>query len=684
MTDRVRASMGYQPSLDGLRAVAVIGVILYHAGFGWMHGGFLGVEVFFVVSGFLITTLLIEERERAGRVHLGNFWMRRWRRLLPALFTMLVAVSLWAALWGSTEQHSQMRRDLPWSIFYLANWGQISGDVPYFASSAPLLRHLWSLAVEEQWYVIWPLVFVGLATVFARRRSSPAPLLVTVAGVVMVGTAVAAVVGEFDSKVNFLYLSTLTRCSGLLLGAAAAFVWRPWRRSHGVTGDPLPRLDLVGSVAIGVVGASFVLGRVTDRTTYVLTLPAVSVASLVVVLVAVHPRSAVWRQALSWRPLVEVGKRSYGLYLWSWPISRICGADGGSGWRFVLAMIVTIPVNELSYRVVEVPVRRGALGRWWATTPAPQRSRTVLASSVVAAVVLLPLGQFYRTRAATFDLAVDETNDLSVDLDAILGPDGADPGAAAGGADPPNGSVAGQRAADFVDTTTTTTAPVSRKARRVVIVGDSQAHSFFVNLPKGLGSKFKFSHGAQSGCSVYDSGVGVSSNGSTRRFVTCKGWDKAWAAAARKNRAQLAVVMIGAWDVMDVRTPDGVIRFGTKQFDSRFVDGLRQGVSALTGAGAKVVLLEIACMRPVEAKGVPLIPERGDDERVARLNRLMRDVAESDPEHVTFMPGPKEWCANPAISKSVGYRWDGVHLYKPGAKLLIQTIAKPLLAVPLS
>ncbi len=684
MTDRARSSMGYQPSLDGLRAVAVIAVIFYHAGFGWMHGGFFGVEVFFVVSGFLITTLLIEERERDGRVRLGNFWRRRWRRLLPALFTMLVAVSVWAALFGSREQHSQMRRDLPWSIFYLANWGQISGDVPYFAQSAPLLRHLWSLAVEEQWYVIWPLAFVGLTAVFVRRRTSPAPALALTAGVVMVGTAAAALVGEFDTKVNFLYLSTATRCSGLLLGAAAAFVWRPWRRQHGVSGEPLPRLDLAGSVAIGVVTASFVLGRVTDRATYLLTLPAVSVASLVIVLVAVHPRSAVWRRVLSWRPLVDIGKRSYGLYLWSWPISRICGADAGSGWRFVLAMIVTIPVNELSYRFVEVPVRHGVLGRWWATTPAPQRSRTVLASAVVAAVVLLPLGQFYRTRSASFDLAVDETKDLSVDLDAILGPDGTDPGAAVDGTDPAHGSAPGEPAAGSIDTTTTTTVPVSRKARRVVIVGDSQAHSFFVNLPKGLGAKFKFSHGAQSGCSVYDSGVGVSSNGSTRRFVTCKGWDKEWAASVRKNRAQIALVMIGAWDVMDVRMPDGVIRFGTKQFDSRFVDGLRQGVSALTGAGAKVVLLEIACMRPVDAKGVPLIPERGDDERVARLNRLMRDVADSDPEHVTFMPGPTEWCTNAAISNSLGYRWDGVHLYKPGAKLLIQTIAKPLLAVPLS
>ena len=163
-------SMGYQPGLDGLRAISVIAVICYHAGFGWMHGGFFGVEVFFVVSGFLITSLLIEERERTGRIALRQFWARRARRLLPALGAVLVTVATWTAVFGSDEQLSQMRRDLPWSMFYVANWGQVLGDVPYFAAGdPPLLRHLWSLAVEEQWYLLWPFAFVLLT----RRRLTP-------------------------------------------------------------------------------------------------------------------------------------------------------------------------------------------------------------------------------------------------------------------------------------------------------------------------------------------------------------------------------------------------------------------------------------------------------------------------------------------------------------------------------
>ena len=135
--------MGYQPSLDGVRAMSVIAVIFYHAGFSWMSGGFFGVEVFFVVSGFLITSLLIEERDRVGRVDLWQFWVRRWRRLLPALFTMLLVIGVWAVFWGSVEQHTQLRRDYPWGILYLANWGQIFSETAYFSGTPSLFRHLW-------------------------------------------------------------------------------------------------------------------------------------------------------------------------------------------------------------------------------------------------------------------------------------------------------------------------------------------------------------------------------------------------------------------------------------------------------------------------------------------------------------------------------------------------------------
>ena len=368
-------SMGYQPSLDGLRALSVGVVLLYHAGFSWMHGGFFGVEVFFVVSGFLITSLLIDEHDRNDHIAFGKFWNRRARRLFPALYAVLLFVGVWAALAGTAEQQSQLRRDTVWSIFYVNNWGQILGDVPYFAGEVPLLRHLWSLAVEEQWYLIWPLLFVALMRLRLSRR---------VVGGIVVGAAFAVFVYMFwmqsraptplggppaildgVDRTNYLYLSTITRSGGLLLGAGAAFVWRPWRWKHAVDAPAGRLLDPLGAAAVAAIGCAAAVASITAGYVYQWLLPLVSILSLVAVMVAVHPSSVGFRRIMSWTPLVEVGKRSYGLYLWSWPIFVIVGATTGSVSAFVWAMLLTVVVAEASYRFLESPVRKGIVGRWW-------------------------------------------------------------------------------------------------------------------------------------------------------------------------------------------------------------------------------------------------------------------------------------------------------------------------------
>ncbi|MET0325476.1 MAG: acyltransferase, partial [Ilumatobacteraceae bacterium] len=380
---------GHQPGLDGLRALAVIVVILYHGGFPWIHGGWLGVEVFFVVSGFLITTLLLEERERTGRVALGSFWVRRARRLLPALGVMLVAVAAVTLAVGSAAQRGELRRDLPWSIFYLGNWGQIVGGIPYYAADPPLLRHLWSLAIEEQFYLVWPLVFLALART-GWSNQVMARLLGGTAVVVMVwvfwlhagGPGPVGVFGGVD-RVNVMYLSTFTRAGGLLLGCAAAFVWRPWR-------TPAPRadrdrqpgrvLDVVGGLAIGMLACIASVAVLTDGYVYQWLLPLISVLSLVAVLVAVHPAALGMRRVLGCRPLVAVGVRSYGLYLWHWPIFVLVGATTASVTRFAIAVVLTVVLAELSYRYVEVPVRQGALSQWWRTA-GDERGRPVLVAA---------------------------------------------------------------------------------------------------------------------------------------------------------------------------------------------------------------------------------------------------------------------------------------------------------------
>ncbi|MDQ3542438.1 MAG: acyltransferase, partial [Actinomycetota bacterium] len=364
--------MGYQPALDGLRAVSVVGVILYHAGFPLMHGGFFGVEVFFVVSGFLITALLIDEKESSGTTNLPQFWLRRARRLLPALLAMLVAVGAWAAIAGTDEQLARLRRDFPWAIFYVGNWGQIVGNVPYYVGDPPLLRHLWSLAVEEQWYLIWPLAFVALARSRLTRQQSAQVLAIVAGGAMFMmfmlhrgGTRPIQGSGVLDGvdRVNFMYLSTFTRSSGLLLGAAAAFVWRPWRGAAPsddvATRRPGLLLDVAGAASVGGLVAIAAVAVLTEGYVYQWLMAVVSLLSLVAVLVAVHPAALGFRTALSWTPLVELGKRSYGLYLWHWPVFVFAKATHGSVGRVLAALAVAAVLSELCYRFVETPVRKG-------------------------------------------------------------------------------------------------------------------------------------------------------------------------------------------------------------------------------------------------------------------------------------------------------------------------------------
>ncbi len=688
-------SLGYQPALDGLRAVSVIAVVLYHAGFEWMHGGFFGVEVFFVISGFLITSLLIEERAGSGRNDLGRFWMRRARRLLPALAVVLLTASAWALAFGTAEQSSQLRHDMPWAVFYAANWGQIAGDVPYFAPvDPPLLRHLWSLAVEEQWYLVWPFVFVALSWVGLRARQT-AGVLVGVAAAVFSMVWTVKVGGFGPQRINFLYLSTLTRSGGLLLGAAFAFAWRRWRHrperfSAGV-------LDAATVLALAVLCACFVFGRVTSSITYPWTMALVSVTSAFIVVLAVHPAALRTRRWLGSDAMAAIGRRSYGIYLWHWPVFVVVGATAGSIPRFVLGLEVALVLSEACYRYLELPIRRGALSAMWRQ----RRRMAVVAGGVVTAFVLLvgvALAQVGRYDVAAggdveqFVLAMPQrtgefrpltATPTSVAAAAATSPPSSSPvtSTAAPGSVPDTTGDASPPSSTSASTTTTTL-PIL--PRTVAIVGDSQAHSLFVNLPEGVDDYFQFTDGAVSGCSVYESGEIVTArSGFHNDFGICDGFARQWANAA--NGADVALIVLGAWDVFDVRDGGVQFEFGSPDFDRNFSRKLRAALDALNFAGAHAALLEVPCMRPVDARGaaVPPLPERADDARVAHINTLLRRAAARDPQHVTFVEGPNEWCDDEAIATDVDYRWDGVHVYRKGADLVLETIAPALLAIPI-
>jgi peptidoglycan/LPS O-acetylase OafA/YrhL len=659
--------MGYQPALDGLRALSVIAVILYHAGIHWIPGGFIGVEVFFVVSGFLITSLMIDEQHASGKVSLKQFWIRRARRLLPALFTMLVA-SLVTVTFFAKDSAPDFRQDVLPALGYFSNWWQIYFvDTPYFAAnSLPMLRHLWSLAVEEQWYVLWPIAF---AFVLGNKRiprwiSAVAIGLLAVA--VMVGTALAFI-ADNETRINFLYLSTITRSSGLLLGAALACVWRPWKKA-------VVRFARVRSVfanvlalsALATLGYIAAFVHVADERLYMGGLAASTVASAVIIAVVVRSGKSLVKRVLSVPLLVEIGRRSYGLYLWHWPIFVVTGARLSTT-RLAYALTATVIINEFVYQFIETPSRKGAIGIWHRQRrqlSVMRRRLPVALTVVVAALVGVTSVQLSGIQARDVSIDTGNTDVIFVVPTTI------------------------PTTATTVTNTPVTSTTLAKLPRRLLIVGDSQAHAIAVNKPSGIEKTFDITDGSIDGCGVYDRGVGIGgTSGKFRRnFANCKGFETKWAKSAISSRADVALVIIGAWEVMDLQINSFMFKVNTVPADTMFKTQLQRGIDALRKQNVAVALLEVACMRPVESKGgpVPPLPQRGDDTRTGHLNALMREVAAPENDGVYFVSGPKEWCSDPKVANSLSYRWDGVHVYKPGAKLILESIAPALLQIPVT
>ena len=569
---------------------------------------------------------------------------------------MLVVVGIWAALWRP-DTLARLRTDLPGALFYYSNWLQIVDDVGYFAAldTPPLLRHLWSLAVEEQWYLVWPLVFVALMRATGNRaRRLLLPVLAMAA--VSALTMILLYRPDDPDRANFLYLSTITRASGLLLGAALATRWTPWRWK-GAGRRHLVGLDVVGFGAVAGLGAAVVLLDNESPGLYRGGLLLVSMLSAVAIAAVAHPGAHAMQQVFGSAPLVQIGKRSYGLYLWHWPVFVLTRAATGPG-RLAAAVVITVILSEACYRFVEEPVRKGALRRWFAARSAAlggrRRRMTAMTAlyGVAALVLLVPLA----VRIAAVDdrnIALDESTDVAFDItaagDADTASTAASTAAPVAGGSATGGSVT-TRAATTGAATSTTTATLPR---RLTIVGDSQAHSLAINLPAGIETTFAISDGSVEGCGVWDQGDMITARqGFSYSFDGCSDVAQEWGDAAASADAEVALVVIGAWDVFDVRTDAGVIAFGTPAGDSRFLGLLRRGISELSSAGAKVALLEVPCMRPTDATGagVPPLPERADDERVAHLNSLLEQAADENPRDVVFVPGPSEWCDDPTIS----------------------------------
>src|SRR5262245_42492996 len=311
--------LGYLPGLDGLRALAVLAVLVYHADVGWLPGGFLGVEIFFVVSGYLITSLLVSEYRADHAVNLTRFWQRRARRLLPALFVLILAVLVYAVTFLPDEV-AGLRADAVSAFTYSTNWYLILAHKSYFemVGRPSLLRHLWSLAVEEQFYLVWPPL---VAFLLVHLKSSRV-MLVLMAGAVASAYWMGTVFQPDTDRSRVCY-GTDNSAAGLPLGAALAFAWTPRVTSQSTTSARCWLLDATGWIALGALIAACVLITEFDPFLYRGGMFLVAVATTLMIAAVVHPHSPLLGPVMSIGVLRWIGVRSYSLYLWHWPVFMV-------------------------------------------------------------------------------------------------------------------------------------------------------------------------------------------------------------------------------------------------------------------------------------------------------------------------------------------------------------------------
>jgi peptidoglycan/LPS O-acetylase OafA/YrhL len=388
----------YLPALDGLRALSVLAVIGFHAELPRLAGGFLGVEVFFVVSGYLITSLLLLEQCGSGRISLPQFWLRRARRLLPAVFALLLG-SLVVSLTLAPDTLAQTRSDAAAALIYCSNWWQVLQHHSYFmeAERRPLLLHLWSLAVEEQFYLIWPLIVVLLAR-NARRWLGPVALL----GATSSALWMARLFDPMQDPTR-VYVGSDTRMSGLLLGAAlAASMTAPLASAMSLTRSARITREALALAGLAALLWAFVHFDSHAPFLYRGGLVLIDLASCALLMGLVAPTTIA--KLLGAPPFAWLGRRSYGLYLWHWPIFALTRPDFDlnlSGLPLLaLRLTLTVVISEACYQLIETPVRRGKLGVLLRTRPLVFGASAALLASLAALLICLSGTRLAAARSA--------------------------------------------------------------------------------------------------------------------------------------------------------------------------------------------------------------------------------------------------------------------------------------------
>ncbi|MDR9855139.1 acyltransferase family protein [Paenibacillus sp. VCA1] len=363
MSDHLSSHKRYMPGLDGLRALALFFVVLYHLNVAWAPGGLLGVSIFFVLSGYLITDLLTAEWSRSRSIDLKSFWIRRCRRLLPAMFVMMAAIVAWVTLFDRSLM-PVLRGDVVSSLFYINNWYSIFHQVSYFEKFGPQspFGHMWSLAVEEQFYLIWPiLLLIGM-----KRMKKRGPVFLLILALTALSALAMLVLYNPDTDPSRVYYGTDTRAFSLLIGAALSIVW-PSRKMSAKAGIKTRlALNLIGVAGLVSVFAMVWKTNEYDPFLYPFGFLLLSLLTAMIIASAAHPASFVGK-VLGMKPLRWLGVRTYSIYLWHYPVIMLSADPSGDTtvWRALLQSALSVALACLSYKLIEEPIRGGLIGRTW-------------------------------------------------------------------------------------------------------------------------------------------------------------------------------------------------------------------------------------------------------------------------------------------------------------------------------
>ncbi|MEX2293325.1 MAG: acyltransferase family protein [Acidimicrobiales bacterium] len=641
------------PALDGIRGLAVIAVLLFHEEVSWAPGGFLGVDVFFALSGYLITGLLLTERAMTGRIDIVRFWSRRLRRLLPALLLVIGVVTI-AWVQSPDGPPEGFRLDAVAGLGLVANWRFAAAGNSYFAAHhvPAALEHLWSLGIEEQFYLLWPFMLLGVIALGGLHRRWI--LLVATLGGAAASALLMATLAHTDTSTARIYFGTDTRAQGLLLGAGLAVVLydRPIRTTQATR-----RASNV-IAALGLAAVAVLINQLSgsDRWLYQggFTLAAIS-AVAVIAAVSASPE-CIPARLLSLAPLRWLGLISYGVYLWHWPlrISLTSEVTGLHGTALVVGrMGASIALAAVSFAVVELPVNRRV--RPSRHTAVGFASLLTTAAAIVALVCAPPFESPQPVAAAPVTTSTEASTTTQ--------------------------SIVTTPAAALRPPPPTTLQPPP--TRRVAFMGDSVAQSLAEGLaPIGGPVGLAVINDAILGCGVARSGAYTLSGTTYGLAEECASWSDIWRARLARDRPHLVVVQVGRHEVLDREFQGSFTHVGDPAYDTYVAGELDQALSIAGSTGAPVVLLTAPYYRRPEQAGGDQWPEN-DPARANRVNDLLRATASRHPG-VTVIELGAHTSVGGRYTESIDgvrLRRDGVHYSAAGCAWMLPWLAPQLRAL---